>query len=120
MVSLATETKGGQILVAFLPKHGLRSDLRVSNLKEFSWGNMPPDFPSLYTLIHHQLPYRFKIAGSGPAYIQMYSALVLWLNHCLCSVLKHLQFRILVGRTGGTGQDVLRSFYPVSGFSHDS
>ena len=51
MVSLAAETKGGQILVAFLPKHGLRSDLSVSNLKEFSWGNMPQDFPSLFTCI---------------------------------------------------------------------
>ena len=35
MASLATETRGGQILIAFLPKHGLRSDLRVPNLKNF-------------------------------------------------------------------------------------
>ena len=41
--SLATETTGGEILVAFWPKHGLRSDLRVPNFKKFSWGNMPPD-----------------------------------------------------------------------------
>ena len=31
MASLAAETTGGQILIAFLPKHGLRSDLRVPN-----------------------------------------------------------------------------------------
>ena len=34
-VSLATETTGGVILVAFWPKHGLRSDLRVPNFKNF-------------------------------------------------------------------------------------
>ena len=33
--SLATETTGGEILVAFWPKHGLRSDLRVPNFKNF-------------------------------------------------------------------------------------
>ena len=35
IASLATETTGGVILVAFWPKHGLRSDLRVPNLKNF-------------------------------------------------------------------------------------
>ena len=32
IASLATETTGRVILVVFLPKHGLRSDLRVPNL----------------------------------------------------------------------------------------
>ena len=31
MASLAAETTGGQILIAFLPKHDLRSNLRVPN-----------------------------------------------------------------------------------------
>ena len=31
VASLATETTGGVILVAFRPKHGLRSNLRVPN-----------------------------------------------------------------------------------------
>ena len=34
IASLATETTGGEILVAFWPKHGFRSDLRVPNLPE--------------------------------------------------------------------------------------
>ena len=36
--SLATKTTGGEIVVAFWPKHGLRSDLRVPNLKKFPGG----------------------------------------------------------------------------------
>ena len=40
-VSLATETTGGVILVAFWPKHGLRSDLRVPNFKNFPGGVCP-------------------------------------------------------------------------------
>ena len=44
---IASIVAGGEILVAFCPKHGLRSDLRVSN---FSWGSMPPDPSSLFTL----------------------------------------------------------------------
>ena len=46
IASLATEPTGGVILVAFWPKHGLRSDLRVPNL---SWGSVPPDPPSSFT-----------------------------------------------------------------------
>ena len=46
IASPATKTTGGVILVAFWSKHGLRSDLRVPNLKK-KW------------------PYRSKIAGSG-------------------------------------------------------
>ena len=41
IVSLATETTGGVILVAFCPKHGLRSDLKVPNFKNFPGGSMP-------------------------------------------------------------------------------
>ena len=64
LVSLATETTGGLILVAFWPKHGLRSYLRVPNFKKFSYGgSMPPDPPSLFT---PQWPYHSKIAGSSP------------------------------------------------------
>ena len=37
IASLTTETTDGETLVAFWPKHGLRSDLRVTNL---TWGSM--------------------------------------------------------------------------------
>ena len=50
ITSLATETTGGEILVAFWPKHCPRSDLRVPNLKNFSRGSMPLDPPSLFAL----------------------------------------------------------------------
>ena len=49
IASLATDTCG-EILVAFWPKHGLRSDLRVPNFKKFSWGSIPPDPPSVFKL----------------------------------------------------------------------
>ena len=39
--SLATETAGGVILVVFCPKYGLRSNLRVPNLKNFPGGAWP-------------------------------------------------------------------------------
>ena len=39
--SPATKTTGGVILVAFLPKHDLRSNLRVSNFKKFPGGACP-------------------------------------------------------------------------------
>ena len=41
VASLATETTGGMILVAFWPKHGLRSDLRVPIFKNFLGGACP-------------------------------------------------------------------------------
>ena len=63
--SLATETTGKEILVAFWPKHGLKNDLRVTNFKHFSWGSMPPHPPSLFVFKHTQWPYQSKIAGSG-------------------------------------------------------
>ena len=47
VASLATETTGGEILVALCPKHGLRTDLRVPN---FSRESMPADSPTLFTL----------------------------------------------------------------------
>ena len=40
-IRLDTETTGGETLVAFWPKHGLRSDLRVPKLKKFS-GKLVP------------------------------------------------------------------------------
>ena len=49
MASLAAETTGGEILVAFWPKHDLRSGLRMPDLP---WGGMPPDPPSLLTHTH--------------------------------------------------------------------
>ena len=39
--SLAAETTGGEILVAFRPKHGLTSNLRVPNLKNFPGEECP-------------------------------------------------------------------------------
>ena len=45
IASLATETTGGEILVAFWHKHGLRSDLRVPNVKKFSLGEHAPTPP---------------------------------------------------------------------------
>ena len=44
ITSLATETTDGEILVFFWPKHGLRSDLRVPNLKNFP-GEACPQTP---------------------------------------------------------------------------
>ena len=50
IASLARETTRGEILVAVWPKHGLRSDLKSAYFRKFSWGGLPPDPPSLYTL----------------------------------------------------------------------
>ena len=41
IASLVTETTGGEILVAFWAKHGLRSDLRVPNLINFPGETSP-------------------------------------------------------------------------------
>ena len=41
IASPAIKTTGGVILVAFWPKHGLRSDLRVPNLKFFLGEHAP-------------------------------------------------------------------------------
>ena len=57
IVSLATETTGGVILVAFCPKHGLRSDLKVPNFKNFPGGSMPPDTPNLFALKRMLIPH---------------------------------------------------------------
>ena len=32
----------------------------------FSWGGLPPDPPTLFTLTHTQWPYQSEIAGAGP------------------------------------------------------
>ena len=45
IASLATETTGGEILVAFWPKHGLRSDFRVPNFKIIFMGEHAPRSP---------------------------------------------------------------------------
>ena len=64
--SIASLATGGEILVAFWPKCGLRSNLRLPNFKIFPRGSIPPDPPSLFTL-RTLWPYQSKIAGSGPA-----------------------------------------------------
>ena len=40
-IRLAIETTGGEVVVAFWPKHGLRSDLRVPNFKIFLGEHAP-------------------------------------------------------------------------------
>ena len=50
--SLATETTDGEI---FWPKHGLRSDLRVTNLKIF----LEEHALSLFTLKRMEWPYQY-------------------------------------------------------------
>ena len=40
------------LINTFWPKHDVRSDLRASNWKNFSFGSMPPHIPSLHTLTH--------------------------------------------------------------------
>ena len=54
-----------QKLVAYWPKHGLRSDIRVPNFENFHRGACPqtPLGLSLFTPLW---PYQSKIAGSGP------------------------------------------------------
>ena len=48
MASLAAETTGGEIVVVFWPKHGLRSNLSPSNFP----GGHASDPSSLFTLTH--------------------------------------------------------------------
>ena len=50
----------GEILVAFWPKHDLKSNLKVRNFKNFPWGACPQ------TLKWTQWPYQSNIASSGP------------------------------------------------------
>ena len=45
IASLATETTGGDILVIFWPKHGLRSDFRMPNLSFKNFGGACPQTP---------------------------------------------------------------------------
>ena len=44
--SLAAETTGGKMLVAFWPKHDLRINLRVPNFKYFPRGAYTPRAPA--------------------------------------------------------------------------
>ena len=41
--------------VIWVAEHGLRSNLRVPNFQNFSWGSMLPDPPSLFTLKHNTM-----------------------------------------------------------------
>ena len=84
IASLAIETAGGEILVAFWPKHGLRSDLRVANLNFFSWGSMPPDPPAYSHLSAHNS--RTKRAGSGPASSPLHNKCVEMWSHYLSTL----------------------------------
>ena len=45
IASLATEITGGEIVVVFLPKNCLRSDLRVPQFKKFPLGEHAPRPP---------------------------------------------------------------------------
>ena len=45
IASLATKATGGEILVAFWLKHGLRSDFRVPNVKKIFLGEHVPRPP---------------------------------------------------------------------------
>ena len=69
-IRLAIETTVGEVLVAFWPKHGLRSNLRAPNFKNFP-GEACPQTPlaSSHLSDTHpssQWPHQSKIAGSGP------------------------------------------------------
>ena len=74
IASLARETTGGEILVAVWPKHGLRSDFRVPNLKNFPGGACPHtplvSFPDRIFRARRKngsgqlpIPFSFKCAG---------------------------------------------------------
>ena len=80
IASLARETTGGEILVAVWPKHGLRSNLRVPNLKYFPGGACPQTSLAYSLLIlkayahpSSQWPYQSKIASSGAGLRWRYS-----------------------------------------------
>ena len=49
IASLHTETTDGEILVAFLAQTWPQ---KRSQSTKFSWGGMPPDPPTLFTLAH--------------------------------------------------------------------
>ena len=65
-IHLATETTGGEIVVAFWSKHSLRSDLRAPNFKKIS-GGACPQTPLPYAHPSSQQLYQSQIAGSCPA-----------------------------------------------------
>ena len=51
-LSMAAEITGGQILVAFLPKHGLRSNSECLILKIFLWGACRQTLLACYVYSH--------------------------------------------------------------------
>ena len=65
IASLHTETTDGEILVAILAQTWPQ---KRSQCTKFSWGGIPPDPPTLFTLTHTQWPYQSEIAGAGPVY----------------------------------------------------
>ena len=72
---------------SFCPKHGLRSDLRVPNCKNFPGGAPPNPPPSLFTLTRTQWPYHSKIVGAGPVTVFPRSRQTWWCledQHSLC------------------------------------
>ena len=63
IASLATETTYGEI---FWPKHGFRSDLRVTNFKNFTGGACPQTpLACSHLSARMQWPYQYKIVGAG-------------------------------------------------------
>ena len=83
-IRLATETTGGKIVVAFWPKHSLRSDLRAPNFKNLPGGACPQTpLACSHVYIHpsSQWPYQSKIAASSP--IVCINTSLTRYNHCL-------------------------------------
>ena len=81
-IRLATETTSGEIVVAFWPKHSLRS--RAPNFKNPPGGACPQTplaCSHAYTHPSSQWPYQSKIAGSGP--IVCTNTSLTRYNHCL-------------------------------------
>ena len=64
IASLATETTGREI--HFGPNIASEAISECLIFKNFSWGSMPPDPPSLFALKRTQWPYQSKIAVSSP------------------------------------------------------
>ena len=66
LASLATETTGGEILVAFWPNMASEAISECLILKTFPGGACPQTPLPLFTLKCTQWPYHSKIAGSSP------------------------------------------------------
>ena len=103
MASLAAETTGGEIVVVFWPKHGLRSNLSVSNVP----GGHASDPSSLFTLTHMLIRHHndSKTAGSGPelytpcflsftylgSFSWLFGILATFINTCYWDLCYHLE-----------------------------